>query len=118
MSRPISQNIITKLEQNEITAFHLFKFSVENVWYYFTDAEVSITCSADGTIQTYLSRGFKFKDINYSNNNIIDSCSMNIDNLDSVLTALFLAFLYISSGTVLFISRSVTAPFVAQTAMY
>ena len=89
MSRSIPANIITKFESGEITSFHLFKYEVNGTIYPITDCEVSIYSNADGTYRTYLSRGFSFDEISYSNGNIIDSCSLKIDNIDGVLTSIF-----------------------------
>jgi hypothetical protein len=88
--RSISQDIIDKLESSEITVFHLLEFTVNETTYYYTDCEVKIAHAVDGTdVQTYLPRAFDFDPVSYSSNDIVDSCSIRVDNLDSVLTALF-----------------------------
>ncbi len=42
--------------------------------------------SGDGN---YISRGFEFESINYTLSNVMDDCTLRIDNLDSVLTSIF-----------------------------
>lgn len=37
----------------------------------------------------YESRGFEFESINYTLSNVMDDCTLRIDNLDSVLTSIF-----------------------------
>jgi hypothetical protein len=37
----------------------------------------------------YATRGFEFESINYTLSNVMDDCTLRIDNLDSVLTAIF-----------------------------
>jgi len=88
--RTIESDVLAKLESGEITSFHLLKYEVNGTSYYYTDAEVPVYSDADGTDQLYLSRSFSFDDINYSNNTIIDSCSLKVDNIDGVLTSIFI----------------------------
>jgi len=42
--------------------------------------------SGDGN---YIPRGFEFESINYTLSNVMDDCTLRIDNLDSVLTSIF-----------------------------
>jgi hypothetical protein len=102
MSRSIAQNILDKLVTNQITTFHLLKFTVNEVEYFYTDAEVPIYSDADGTDQTYLPQTFSFDNINYSNNNIIDSCSLKIDNINEVMTALFIGNTIVDEEAILY----------------
>jgi hypothetical protein len=101
--RTIAANIIAKLESNEITSFHLLKYTVNSVVYCYTDCEVSITSSADGTVRTYQPRKFKFDDINFSNNNIVDSGNLKIDNVDSALTSVFIDNTIIEEGAEIYL---------------
>ena len=90
MARTISQSILDKLESNEITSFHLLQFTINGTTYRYTDCEVPITYAVDGTSEvSFQSRGFEFGDISYSSGEIVDSCSIRIDNLDYVLTSVF-----------------------------
>lgn len=91
MSRTITQDILDKLESNEITSFHLLEFTINSTTYRFTDCEIPIHHATDGTTAvTFTPRAFTFDNLNYSTADIVDSCTLTIDNLDSVLTALFL----------------------------
>jgi len=91
MSRTISQDIIDKLESNQITLFNLLQFTVGTTTYRYTDCEVPITYAVDGTAEvTFQPRAFSFDNVSYSDNDIVDSVSIRVDNLDSVLTSLFL----------------------------
>ena len=38
---------------------------------------------------SYSSRGFQFESINYTLSNVMDDCTLRIDNLDSTLTSIF-----------------------------
>jgi len=91
MSRTISQVILDKLETNEITSFYLLQYTINSTTYRYTDCEVPIAYAVDGTAEvTFQPRTFTFENISYSNNDIVDSVSLRVDNLDSVLTSLFL----------------------------
>ncbi len=91
MSRTISQDILDKLETNEITEFHLLQFTVGASTYRYTDCEVPIAYAIDGTTEvTFQPRSFEFDNVSYSDDDIVDSVAIRVDNLDSVLTSLFL----------------------------
>jgi hypothetical protein len=90
MSRSIPSNIITQLESAQFTPFHLIKFFVNGTAYRYTDCEVPITATIDSTSQTFYSRQFTISDISYSEDDVVDSMSLKIDNLDQVLSALFI----------------------------
>jgi hypothetical protein len=88
--RTIPANIIAKLESNQIISSHLLTFEVDGTSYYYTDCPYKVYSDAAGSSQMYEPRGFKFESINYSNNNIVDNVSIEIDNIDSALTSIFL----------------------------
>ena len=90
MSRSIASEIIDKLESGEITTSNLLEFTVGDNTYRYTDCEVPITYSGIGDGEVFLSRGFEFDTINYSSGEIVDNCSVRVDNLDSVLTSIFM----------------------------
>lgn len=91
MTRSISSTILDKLEEKEITSFDLIEFTVNSTTYRYTNAEVPITYAVDGTSEvTFETRGFVFDNIRYSSNDIVDGCDLTIDNLDSVLSSVFL----------------------------
>ncbi len=104
MSRTISQDILDKLETNEITSFNLLEFTVGASTYRYTDCEVPITYATDGTTAvTFQPRSFLFENVSYSNDDIVDSCSVRVDNLDRVLTSLFIDNVIAEEECVLYI---------------
>lgn len=89
MARNIPQVVIDALGVSEITYAHLLKFTDGSLDYRYTNLDVDVWTDADGSLQQYESRGFKFDSINYSLSNVVDSLSMTIDNLDHRMTAIF-----------------------------
>jgi len=103
MSRSIAQDIIDKLESNEITTFYLFQYTVGSTTYRYTDCEIPITTAIDGTTEvTFDTRSFSFDDVSYSAGDIVDSVSIRIDNLDSVLTAIFAGSVIVDAPALLY----------------
>lgn len=90
MARVIDQDILDELETSEITTFHLLEYTVNTTTYYYTDCDIPINYATDGTnVNYYVCRSFTFNNVSYSNNDIVDSCSIRVDNIDSVLTSIF-----------------------------
>jgi hypothetical protein len=91
MSRNLIQSIKDELSSKEFSPVWFFEFTDGTNWYKYTDLDVPIhTTEIDGPSGTYLPRGFNINSVNYSMANVMDSCEMTIDNLDSVLSSIFL----------------------------
>ena len=92
MSKSIAQNILDALSEYELVVVHLFEFYDGSTNYYYTDADVPIyaeTVSGTG-YNIYSPRGFTFGSIMYSSSGIVDTCEINLDNLDNLMTSIFL----------------------------
>ena len=91
MSRGIAADILTQLRNNELTTFFLVDF-VDNSGnvYKYTTLDVPLyfdsTTSASGT---YSPRGFSVDSINYSMSNVVNDAKISIDNIDSIMTSIF-----------------------------
>jgi len=103
VSRTISSQITDKLESNQITAAFLLYFTLNSVTYRYTTCDVPVYCDADGSDHMYSKRDFSFDNVNYSNQNIVDSVNIKIDNLDSVLTALFVGNTVVEEEAALYV---------------
>jgi hypothetical protein len=84
MSRSIGANILAQLEAEELRPFYLLSMDIDGTTYYYTDCDVPITLT-----NTYNPLGFNFQPIKYSLNEVVDQAAIEIDNVDSVMTALF-----------------------------
>jgi hypothetical protein len=84
MTRSISANILEQLESEELRPFYLLSMDIDGTVYYYTDCDIPITLT-----YTYNPIGFKFQPIRYSINEIVDQATIEIDNIDSVMTSLF-----------------------------
>ena len=84
--RDIDSDILAELAKEELRPFLLIDKEIESTHYRYTDCDVPIVF--DGN--TYEPLGFSISSINYSSQNIVDSVDINIDNLDSVMTSLFI----------------------------
>lgn len=83
--RTIPANILTEIQSNEYRPFDLLDFVVDSTHYRYTSCDIPLVY--DGNI--YTPRGFEIDRIKYSSNKIVDSVTIKIDNLDSVLTFVF-----------------------------
>ena len=82
--RTISTNILAQLEAEELRPFYLLSMDCDGTVYYYTDCDIPITLT-----NTYTPKGFKFQPIKYSINDIVDQATIEIDNVDEVMTSLF-----------------------------
>ena len=94
MSRIISDEIREQLESKELFPFYLFEFKDnDGDWWRFTSLDVSQRFdsypSTQGPSGTYEPLGFEFERISYSVGNVVDDASIRVDNLDQLMTALF-----------------------------
>lgn len=82
--RTINASILTELEAEELRPFLLLSMNIDATIYRYTDCDVPIFLT-----NNYSPLGFKFSNIKYSLSNIVDKVNIEIDNVDSVQTALF-----------------------------
>jgi len=83
--RDIDSDILAELAKQELRPFYLLDMEIDSTHYRYTDCDVPIMFGGN----TYASLGFSIGGINYSAQNIVDSVEIAIDNLDSVMTSLF-----------------------------
>jgi hypothetical protein len=83
--RDIDANILAELAKQELRPFLLLDLAIGGSHYRYTDCDVPLYIEDD----TYEPRGFSFTRIGYSSETIVDSVDISVDNLDQVLTSLF-----------------------------
>ena len=88
MARGLNQTLIDELSGMEMFPFFCLVFTDGDNTYKFTTLDVPITLTNNPT-GTFQPRGFDFESINYTLSNVMDDCTLRIDNLDSVLTSIF-----------------------------
>lgn len=103
MSRSISSDIITRLESNEIMLSYLLEYTIDSITYRYNNVEVPVNASINGSPQLFEPRTFSFDSINYSYNNIIDSVNVKVDNIDSLLTTIFVDKVVSESTAVIYL---------------
>lgn len=86
MSRIIPEDFMVEVEGNKYFPTCLLEFTDGTDDYYYTTLDTSLVCS--GIL--YEPRGFTFESIKYSLGNIVDSATVIIDNLDQVMTSIFI----------------------------
>jgi len=90
MARNLDQNVIDMLSAYKMFPFFCLDFTDGDTNYKYTTLDVPITLSVSGGPSgVYESRGFEFESINYTLSNVMDNATIRIDNLDSVLTSIF-----------------------------
>lgn len=82
--RTIDSSIVAQLEAEELRPFYLLSIDIDGTVYRYTDCDVPIYLS-----NVYSPLGFKFNSVDYSTDNIVDSLTIEIDNVDQVQTVLF-----------------------------
>ena len=82
--RAINADIITQLASEELRPFLLLAWTIDGTPYRYTDCDVPIYLA-----NTYSPLGFKFSNVKYSLSNVVDKVDIEIDNLDSAQTAIF-----------------------------
>jgi hypothetical protein len=85
MARAIDSSILAELEAEGLRPFALLEFTIDSTGYRYTDCDVPVTVNGN----VYQPRGFEQQVINYGSGNIVDQTSIDIDNLDQTLTAVF-----------------------------
>jgi len=84
--RDIDSNILAELAKQELRPFYLLDMYIDSTHYRYTDCDVPIVFDSN----TYTPLGFSIGGVNYSSQNIVDSVDITIDNLDSVMTSIFI----------------------------
>lgn len=82
--RSIGSNIITELESEELRPFYLLDMDIDSTNYRYTDCDIPINLT-----NMFYPRGFRSDGAFYSMANIVDKTRIEIDNLDNVLTSVF-----------------------------
>jgi len=82
--RTISATIVSQLQAEELRPFYLLSINIDGTVYYYTDCDVPIKLT-----HVYVPLGFTFNAVDYSLENIVDSVTIEIDNVDQVQTVLF-----------------------------
>ena len=98
MTRSYSSLIQDQLESSEYSIFNLLKMTIAATDYTYTDCDVPITYG--GT--TYDPLGFSFNPVKYSMANIVDKVTIQIDNLGSVFSGLFVGSTVQGSPAILY----------------
>ena len=83
--RDIDPDILAELADKELRPFLLLDMEIDSSHHRYTDCDVPIIFGGN----TYSARDFSFDRIKYSSQNILDSVEIDIDNLDSVMTSIF-----------------------------
>jgi len=91
MARGLSQDILDELAAEQMFPFFALDFTDGSSDYKYTTLDVPIDLTNCGTTASglYQPRGFEFESINYTLSNVMDDCTLKIDNLDQVLTSIF-----------------------------
>lgn len=89
MSRTISSGIMEQFEAGELFPVFLFSFSDGGTTYRYTTLDVPFYTSTATCSGTYSPRGLKFDSVTYSIGNIVDQAILRLDNVDQVMTSIF-----------------------------
>ena len=90
MARGLNETITDALSGLQLFPFFCLDFTDGDDDYKYTTLDVPITLSVEGGPDgDYVSRDFEFESINYTLSNVMDDCTLRIDNLDQVLTSIF-----------------------------
>lgn len=85
MSRSFSTQILDELQSEQFKPFHLLHLTIDGTDYYYTDCDIPLYYDS----QRWEPRGFTFRPIKYSMSDLVDSADIDMDNIDSVMTSLF-----------------------------
>lgn len=91
MARSLNQTLLNELAGSEMFPFFALDFTDGDTEYKYTTLDIPICLTDLGTTASgvYQPRGFEFESINYTLSNVMDNCTLRIDNLDRVLTSIF-----------------------------
>ncbi len=92
MARGLSQQILDELSGNEMFPFYAFEFTDGSNDYKYTTLDVPIQLDVSGGPDgLYIPLGFKFESINFTLTNVMDDCTIVIDDIDGVLKSIIVA---------------------------
>ena len=83
--RSINSNILAEIAKTQYTVFHGLRMTIDSVDYLYSTADVPISVSGN----LFLPRAFEIKNLSYSQANIVTRTSIVVDNLDDVMSSLF-----------------------------
>jgi len=83
--RTLGTEVVTELESKEFRIFYLLEMNIDGTYYRYTNCDVAIAVQG----KVYDSRPFATERISYSANQVVDNMVLTIDNLDNLLTTLF-----------------------------
>jgi phage-related protein len=95
--RNYSTTITDELIKQEFKPFHLLKITISGTDYDYTDCDIPVYFNSE----SYSPLPFKFQPINYSMGEIVDRAQIDIDNLNQILTSLFVGSTVQGSDVVL-----------------
>jgi len=88
--KDILPEVLAELQKYKLTFCFLFRFFDGTDYYRYTDLDVPVYYADDSTsLNKFEVRDFKFTRIGYSMSNIVDDCQVEIENRDSIMTAIF-----------------------------
>lgn len=85
--RSIDPATLAELEAKTLRPFFILDLYIDGTHYRYTDCDVRLVVGGE----IYEPRGAKLEPIRYSLGNVVDSMKIQIDNLDSALTAAFVS---------------------------
>jgi len=83
--KPLVNSVITELQSEELKLFRLLDITLDNVHYRYTDCDIAIVLHGN----RYTPRAFEVDNIRYSNERIVDDCTITLDNIDRLFTPMF-----------------------------
>jgi len=83
--RNVDSRIIDAIETGEFSPFLLVKMTIDSVDYTYTDCDIPIMYGGE----RYEPKGFRINDITYSKAKIVDEAKTELENLDNILTPVF-----------------------------
>ena len=82
--RTLNASILEQLQAEELRPFYLLSWTIDGTTLRYTDCDVPIYLT-----NNYAPLGFKFANIRYSINSIVDRVDLEVDNLDQAQTTIF-----------------------------
>ncbi len=83
--RDIDASILAELQTSELRPFMLLNMTIDGEPYFFTDCDIPLYFGGD----RFYRIGFRVEPASYSLDTIVDKCTIEVDVVDQVLTALF-----------------------------
>lgn len=83
--RSIDATILAELEAKQLRPFMTLDITIDETHYRYTDCDMPIVAGGN----TYNPKAFRPEPVKYGANAIVDQATLEIDNLDEVMTSLF-----------------------------